>query len=243
MDINYWIVPGVLIILLAGFVQGVTSFGFALISLPLLTLFLPLQQVVPLIVILSLLTNIAILFNCYKHVIIHRIGLLVLSGIAAVPLGSYLLIYVNEAVLKVFAGAFIALVAVFMLMGKTYPVRNEKLAFVSVGLASGLLNGSISLSGPPVALFLSNQGTDKQTFRANLTVYALILNVFTISTFLYNGLLNRAVASALSWMIPAMIVGVVLGIWTGSKINEKIFKRLVLVLIMVSGVWTIVTGL
>lgn len=127
MDINYWIVPGVLIILLAGFVQGVTSFGFALISLPLLTLFLPLQQVVPLIVILSLLTNIAILFNCYKHVI--------------------------------------------------------------------------------------------------------------------NGLLNKAVVSALSWMIPAMIVGVVLGIWAGSKINEKIFKRLVLVLIMVSGVWTIVTGL
>ncbi|MNF05481.1 Sulfite exporter TauE/SafE [compost metagenome] len=73
-----------------------------------------------------------------------------------------------------------------------------------------------------------------------LTNIAILFNCYKQ---VINGLLNKAVVSALSWMIPAMIVGVVLGIWAGSKINEKIFKRLVLVLIMVSGVWTIVTGL
>ncbi|MEF2967510.1 sulfite exporter TauE/SafE family protein [Paenibacillus sp. M1] len=183
LDIQPWLVFCTLIILSASFVQGVTGFGFALVSLPLLTQFLPLRQVVPLIVILSFMTNIAILLNCYKHIVFRKISLLILAGITAAPFGSGLLLYVDDTALKIAAGILIALFAAVMLTGWTAPVRNERLGFVAVGLASGLLNGSISMSGPPVALFLSNQGMDKQTFRANLTLYALVLNAVTIASY------------------------------------------------------------
>lgn len=53
------------IIMAAGFTQSLTSFGFALIALPLLSLFLPLQQAVPIIVIFSL-------FICLTIVIPNR---------------------------------------------------------------------------------------------------------------------------------------------------------------------------
>ena len=54
-----------LIILAASFIQSLTSFGFALIALPLLSLFLPLHQAVPIIVIFSL-------FVCVLVVIPNR---------------------------------------------------------------------------------------------------------------------------------------------------------------------------
>ncbi|WP_334075502.1 MULTISPECIES: sulfite exporter TauE/SafE family protein [Paenibacillus] len=242
-DINLWTLLGMLVILLAGFVQGVTSFGFALVSLPLLFQILPVRQTVPVIVVLSLLTNISILSACYKHLAVRKVLLLILSGIAAAPFGTYLLVYISETWLKVLVGGLILLFAAIMLLGRSFPVRSEKLGFVTAGLASGLLNGSISMSGPPVALFLSNQGTDKQTFRANLTFYALVLNIVTIISYSYNGLLDKTVTSTLAWTIPAMITGVVTGIWAGSRMNERFFRKTVLVLIIISGLWTIITGI
>lgn len=242
-EINLWILLGMLVILLAGFVQGVTSFGFALVSLPLLSQILPVRQTVPVIVVLSLLTNVSILAACYKHLAVRKVLLLILTGMVAAPFGTYLLLYISETWLKIIAGALILLFAAIMLLGRSFPVGSEKLGFVTAGLASGLLNGSISMSGPPVALFLSNQGTDKQTFRANLTFYALVLNIVTILSFSYNGLLDKTVVSALVWTTPAMIIGVLAGIWAGSRMNERFFRKTVLVLIIISGLWTILTGI
>lgn len=242
-EINLWIMLGMLVILLAGFVQGVTSFGFALVSLPLLSQILPVRQTVPVIVVLSLLTNVSILAACYKHLAVRKALLLILTGMVAAPFGTYLLLYISETWLKIIAGALILLFAAIMLLGRSFPVRSEKLGFVTAGLASGLLNGSISTSGPPVALFLSNQGTDKQTFRANLTFYAMVLHIVTILSFSYNGLLDKTVVSALVWTTPAMIVGVSAGIWAGSRMNERFFRKTVLVLIIISGLWTILTGI
>lgn len=232
-----------LIILLAGFVQGLTSFGFALISMPLLAKLMPLQQAVPMVVALSLLTNIAVMYECRKHLDIKRIWLLVISSIAAAPLGTYVLLLVDEHVLQIAAGSLVVLFAVILISGKTFPIRDEKLAFVPVGAVSGLLNGSISMSGPPVALFLSNQGVGKQTFRANITAYAIILNVITISTYVYGGLIDRQALTDLSWTVPALLIGAAAGIKAGSKLQEQRFKKLALRLIIVSGIWTVISGI
>jgi uncharacterized membrane protein YfcA len=242
MDTYLIIGIAIIVILMAGFVQGVTSFGFALISMPLLTKFIPLQQVVPIVVVLSLLTNVAILINARRHVDLKKIWILILSSIAAAPVGTYLLLYVDANILKIGTGVLIVLFALALIRGFSIPVRNEKAAFIPVGLTSGLLNGSISMSGPPVALFLSNQGADKQTFRANITAYGIILNVITVCTYIFTGLLNTQVVTYISWMIPAMVIGVLLGIWAVKRINEVTFKRMALWLIIISGIWTILAG-
>lgn len=243
MDSIAVVVLGILIVLFAGFVQGLTSFGFALLSVPLLTKLFPLQQVVPLVVILSLMTNVAVLIKARHRVDLKKIWVLIASSLAAAPIGTFLLVYIDSSLLKICIGALIIGFALLILRGRSFPVQNEKLAFVPVGAASGLLNGTIGLSGPPVALFLSNQGTDKQTFRANITAYATILNAITIVTYAYSGLLNKQLGVYIGWMVPALIAGVLAGIKAVDKLNEKTFKRLALGLILVSGGWTLLSGL
>ncbi|NGM84275.1 sulfite exporter TauE/SafE family protein [Paenibacillus sp. 7124] len=205
---------------MAGFIQGLTSFGFALVSMPLLTLWLPLQETVPLVVMLSVITNIAILAGAYKDAAVRKIWVLVLSSIAAAPLGAWLLLVVDASVLKVATGLLVLAYSALLLTGKSFPVRNERFAFVPVGIASGLLNGSISMSGPPVALFLSGQGTGKAAFRANLTAYAAILNIITIVSFSQGGLLNGNVMSVFGWTVPVLLAGVWLGIKAVRRLNR-----------------------
>ena len=163
-----------------------------------------------------------------------------MSGLLAAPVGTWLLVYLDASILKLITGLLMAVVALLLFWGKSFPIRREKLAFIPVGILSGLLNGSISMSGPPVALFLSNQNVGKETFRANLTAYAVILNVITIAAFLVGGLVTPPMLSSLLWLMPAMIVGVLLGIVALRWISEQLFKRIALVLILVSGIWTVV---
>ena len=166
---------GISIILLAGFTQGLTSFGFALISVPLLSVILPISEVVPIVVLLSLGTNLIIITGSYKNIEFRKIGILVAASLLAVPLGTLALVYIAPKLIKLCVGALILIVAGLMLLGRSFPVKSERLAFIPIGLLSGFLNGSISMSGPPVALFMSNQNTKKATFRANLTIYAIIV--------------------------------------------------------------------
>ncbi|MEC0368634.1 sulfite exporter TauE/SafE family protein [Paenibacillus chibensis] len=243
MDSAFFLIVCIIVVVAAGFTQGLTSFGFALIAMPFLAKVIPLQQAVPIVVILSLCTNLMVIVDARRHVDLKKIWILILSSLAAAPLGTSLLLLLDERLLKAFAGVFIILVALLQLLGKSFPVKREKLAFVPVGILSGLLNGSISMSGPPVALFLSNQRVGKDTFRANITAYGIILNVITICTYAYSGMLIKPVFTYSLWLVPSMLIGVFIGIKAIRRLNDQWFRRIALWVIMLSGLWTVISSL
>jgi uncharacterized protein len=227
------------IVLLAGFVQGLTGFGFALVAIPLLAAVMPLNQAVPFVVILCLCTNLAVLAECRAFVDVRRIWLLILASSCAAPLGTLLLLHVEANTLRLVAGLLITAFAGLLLSGKSFPIRNDRVALVPVGILSGVLNGSISMSGPPVALFLSNQNAAKGAFRANITFFSLVLNVITILSFVANGLLTAQMTVRVACLIPAILVGVFCGTFMARKTDEQRFKKIALVLIVLSGLWTV----
>jgi len=177
------------------------------------------------------------LSQTFRRIEFRKIGILVASSLFAAPLGILALIYIVPNTIKAVAGVVIILVSCVMLMGMRFPIRSEKIALVPIGILSGFLNGSISMSGPPVALFMSNQNEDKKVFRANLTIYMTILNIFTIGIFAVSGVLTRKVLDYSVWLIPAMIVGVLVGGLLDTKISQKLFKNIALCLMLASGIW------
>jgi uncharacterized membrane protein YfcA len=241
MDLTI-IILGLLIIFLASVVQGTTGFGFALTSMPLLTILLSIHTVVPVMVVFGLSVNILILVKVWSNVKLKKIWLLIASSVIGVPLGTYLLLIIDQNILKIITGFFIVLFALVLWKGYSLKIKNEKLALIPVGFSSGLLNGSISLSGPPVVLFFTNQGEDKTSFRANLTAFALILNIITITTFFMGGLFNKEVMTYVLWFFPALFLGTFLGIKIASKVEQALFRKITLGLIILSGLSAIFTS-
>ncbi|EOC99586.1 sulfite exporter TauE/SafE family protein [Caldisalinibacter kiritimatiensis] len=174
-----------IVILLAGMVQGLTSFGFSLLSVPILSIFLPLKIIVPVLIVLSFALNSVIFYKVKEYVKLRKIVYLVVFGILATPLGTYLLLFIDEKLLQIGVGVIVTFTAVMFWLGYKVTIKNEKISLSLVGIMSGLLNGSVSLSGPPVIVFLTNQGVKKQVFRANLTSFFLILNIITIPTYFF----------------------------------------------------------
>lgn len=243
MDAAFSLTISMAIILFAGFTQGLTSFGFALIAMPFLSKIIPLNQAVPIVVFLNLCTNFLVIANCYRFIKIRKIWIMIIASLVAAPFGAWLLMYVNADILKLVTGTIIIAFALVLLFGKSFPIQDERLAFIPVGILSGLLNGSISMSGPPIALFLSNQNTDKDTFRANITFYAIALNIVTLISFFLNHLITREVATYGAYLVPAMLAGVFLGIFATRKLDDRVFKKVALLLIILSGIWTVFNAL
>lgn len=236
-------VYGGLIILIAAVAQGLTGFGFALIAVPLLSLILPLNQIVPIVVGLSLVSNLVMAWRLYKHVELKKIWLLIVFGFIGIPLGSYLLLALDAVILKMGVALFIISFAFLLLRKITFPIQNEYLAFPMVGLLSGILNGSISTSGPPLVLFLTNQGKDQQVFKANLSFYGTALNLATLVVFYFNGTLDSAVTSILLQMLVIMIVGTGVGMAVARWIDQQMFRKLVIYLLIASSISMIVGAL
>ena len=228
----------ILTILFAGFTQGLTSFGFALISMPILVKVMPLTEAVPLVVILSFFTNTILLVQTWRHIEIKKISLLIFASLIAAPIGTFLLIYMAPNVLKLIAGFIIISFSLLLMTNHTFPIKNDRVAYFPIGFMSGLLNGSISMSGPPVALFLSNQGVSKEVFRANITAFGFILNIVTITTYFSSGLVSTTLLQHIAWLLPSMIIGTIIGARSIKYINNILFKKITLVLILSSGVLT-----
>ncbi|SKC84238.1 sulfite exporter TauE/SafE family protein [Maledivibacter halophilus] len=234
---------GFIVIFSAGLVQGATSFGFSLLSVPLLGAFMPLKIIVPMLIIYSFIINSIILYKIREHLELKRISLLIIAAVVTTPIGANMLINLDESILKIMVGIIVTISAVSFYFGYKVKIKNEKLAYIPVGLVSGLLNGSISISGPPVILFLTNQSVEKQVFRATLTGFFWVLNIMTIIIFLSKKLINVQVLKFTGYLLPALIGGVFIGINFGNKVKEETFEKLTTILIIIMGILSIVSGI
>lgn len=115
---------------------------------------------------------------------------LIIAGIIGISIGTFLLISVEEETIKIFSGIVIIIFSIFQLIGFQKPVKNEKVASVIVGLISGILAGSIAISGPPVVLFLMNQNVIKNYFRVNIVIYFIVLGLIAILSMYISKILN-----------------------------------------------------
>lgn len=225
-----------IILLIAALVQGATSFGFSLIALPLLGLFFDLKVVVPTLVIFSIFLNLLILVRLRVKPNIKEIGLLATFAILFIPLGVDMLLYVDESLLKVVVGILLIVVSLIMLSGYRMTIKNKQVSYVITGILSGILNGAVSLSGPPVVVLLANDNKNKNEFRSSLTTLFLILNVVTIYLYFKNGLFSNPELTKMLFLFPFMIIGTLLGIYLGNKIDDGKFKKMVLILLLFMGV-------
>ena len=237
------IITAFVVIFCAGLIQGATSFGFSLFALPILAVFMPLKIIVPMLVIYSIIMNSIILYKIREHVKIKRILMLIIAAVIATPIGANMLINMNERVLQLIVGVIVAISALSFYFGYKIKISNEKIAYIPVGFLSGLLNGSVSLSGPPVILFLTNQGVEKQVFRATLTAYFWILNIMTTITFIYKRLISAETLQFTLYLLPALVIGVLIGIKLGNKVKEETFKKLTTVLLVCMGFLSIISAL
>jgi uncharacterized membrane protein YfcA len=230
-------------VLFAGFLRGLTGFGFALIAVPVLSVLVSPKLVVPLIVIHGLAASVPLIFGARHHAQPRRIWPLIVTGSAGVPFGSYLLLVLDADALRLMIGGVAVVSAGLLMTGFKYQVKRELLAYIPVGLASGVLQGSSGLAGPPVILFFTNQGVPPLVFRANILAFFFVQGIATVAAFTVAGLFSRDAFVLSAIFAPALLVGTYSGARFASKATAGLFKAIAITVVLLGGASAIASGL
>jgi len=229
-----------LILLFSTFVQGFTSFGFSLVSIPLLTLFLDTKVIVIMTMSYSFVINSIVIRKYYKHAQLKKILPLLVTAIIFTLVGVSFLNTVNDFVLKLIIAVLLVIVGVVNNFGIKFNLRKPELFYVPVGMISGILNGISGVSGPPVLIFLSNINLSKNEFKATLSSYFFTLNIVAITSYVYKGFYTADTFKLILQLVPFVIVGSVIGVWVSTKVNDIVFKKVINIAIPVMGIIMIV---
>mgnify|MGYP005864214857 CR=1 FL=1 len=138
---------------LASFAQGVTGFGFALIALPFLVLVVDVREAVVMSTLLGLVNVALLAVRVWRATPWRTIVWLLLGSFAGMPLGLAALVFTPEDGLRLTVGAVTVAMAIALLSGFRVPSTGA-LSELAVGVVSGVLRTSTSMSGPPVIVSL-----------------------------------------------------------------------------------------
>ncbi|WP_227940108.1 sulfite exporter TauE/SafE family protein [Alkalihalobacillus deserti] len=228
----------IIIVLLAAIMQGLTGFGFAVVAVPLLSLFLPLQTVVPLVMLVATIIVTMMTIKLWRHIQFKEMWVLLIFGIALTPLGAYLLIIIDETILKVLIAILTLVFSICLWKGLRVVIKNERMALITIGASGGLLNGSLGLAGLVIALFFNNKNEDKTSFRANLSFFNLSLTVIVVINYLLLGLIDQAVIEFSVWLLPPLIIGLFIGYKVEAILDQTRFMKVALAIIMFASLST-----
>ena len=161
------------------FVQSATGFGFALVLSPALFAVLDPVEAVSALLVLGLALNLLVLFERGRPEHVDWRGLvpvLVAAG-PGLAVGLVALTQLSKELLQVMVGVAVILAAAWQLRRRSRRVRRSASAGWLVGFLSGALTTSISVSGPPIVLWLEARGMAPEEFRASLAASFLALNL------------------------------------------------------------------
>ena len=230
-------------VFLASVVKGITAFGFNLVAASVLLFFLSPKLIVPVITLLSSLSSLYMLGSLMKHVQVKRILPLFIGGLVGIPGGVFVLVILKPDMIKILMGIVVIAFSLLFASGYRKEIKKETTAFLFIGLMSGILFGSTSLGGIPVILFFINQDCDKLTFRANLTLFYMVMGAVSFLGFFQGNLVSGEVVKYCLILLIPMTLGIAAGMKLVHRVNEKLFKQIALVTITASGIAAIITGL
>ncbi|WP_377812120.1 sulfite exporter TauE/SafE family protein [Bradyrhizobium oligotrophicum] len=205
------VLAAALSIFAAALVRGFTGFGFALTAVPLLGLFMPPTQSVPVAVCLQLLIGLGDLPRASRVCDWPSLRWLILGGVIGSPIGVLVLSLVSASAARLLialitVGAVVLLNAGFRLT--TAPARRIT---ALVGLTAGMFNGLAGMPGPPVIVYYNSGAFGRIAARASMMVFFLVSSIVATATLASFDLLDLHVAVLTALGIPVMLVGTWLG--------------------------------
>ena len=229
------VLSAAVVLLLAGFVYGCTGFGFGLIAVPALALVIAPDRAVPLTTLVSLPLSLYLLIGARRGIRPRLLALLLGGAVVATPLGAWALRSIPAEPMKAAIGLLFVVLAVVLLSGWKRPLERARAGTFAAGAAAGLMGSGAGVPGPPILLFLANQGKQKDVVRATLIAFFLCSYLLNLVAYQVAGLIDKSLATLALQTVPAALLGSGLGLLASKRLNERLFRKIALVLVALSG--------
>ena len=233
--------------LAGGFINGLAGFGTALFALGFLLQILPPVQAVGLVLVLSVFSGLQGLWIVRQQIFEHPRRLLrfILPAVIGIPVGVSSLSFIDAELLKIFIGLFMLFYGGFFALRANLPTLSGSAQMTDrlVGLIGGILGGAAGLSGAIITVWLSMRPYSKNETRAVLQPFNVSVLGLSIIMLALNGAYSLASLVHLAVIMPAGLVAAQIGIWLFKRLETPQFRRLLIIMMFVSGLILILRSL
>lgn len=224
-------------LLIAGFVQGLSGFGFGLVSMSLMPLLIGIKSAAAISTTFTLLATIVTFFRHYRDYN-WRLGFPFLLCVSiGVPIGVFFLEKASEPVLlKVLGTTMVLFAAREFLLGaenKSIP----RALVLPLGLFSGALSGAFNLGGVPSAAYAYSNPWRRGQIMAFLQVMIMLSCTLRIGFYGSFGYFSELSPRWLAAMIAPVYGTIWLGHWVLARVHPQHLRRGVFAFIGWSGLY------
>ena len=212
------------IIALASVLRGVTGFGFSVVATPLLALVLPPSVAVPVSVLLQIPAGLPIFITDWADTDFRIACIMFAASLPALIPGFYILAHASADVMRLIVGLTVVVSTIFLTSGVKLNRAPRTSELLAAGAVSGLMQGAVAMSGPPVVvLFLASSWTIARC-RATLSFFFLLLAVATLIVSFLGELLTRDAGIIAIVGLPGLLIGQVLGSHIFTRIDARRYR-------------------
>lgn len=235
---NGWIIVFVTgTVVLASFVQTTSGFAFALITMALWPMLLPIADATHLLMFSSFLVITIVTFRFRRSINLRLVIVPSLVAVVGNAAGVYLVSNAPEALMIRVLGALLIVLAVTLfLTGDRFRIKATTTSASVAGGISGIMNGMFNIPGPPIVLYYSAAIRAKEEYIATTQFFFWIALVQRMVLVLISTPVSREVSILAPYAIAGSVVGMVLGFRVFRGMSGTRVRQAVFVLMMVSGV-------
>jgi hypothetical protein len=226
-------------------VFGLTGFGAAMVAVPILVQFIPLQFVVPMLLLLDLVVTTLVGLRNRSSVSRPELLRLIPFMMVGVALGTTVLAKVESRWLLVGLGLFVLAMTARALTASS--ARMEAAAkgwSVPAGVIGGVFSALFGTGGPVYTIYLSRRLPEIDAFRSTIAAVILSSAVVRLLAFAGGGLLQQGdLWRSAAFAMPFSLAGLALGSCLRRRVSAEAVRRALLIFLCASGASVLLRGL
>ncbi|RYF43118.1 MAG: sulfite exporter TauE/SafE family protein [Comamonadaceae bacterium] len=229
---------------LAGFVQGLSGFGFGLTAMSLWAWMLDPLLAAALAVFGGLTGQVFTALTVRRGFSLRRLLPFLAGGFAGLPLGLLLLPRLDVPLFKGLLGLLLVVMCPLMYFSARLPAvsRGGRIGDGLAGAAGGFMGGLGGFTGVVPTLWCTVRGFAKDEQRGVIQNFNLAMLLATFAGYAATGLLQRAMLPLFALMVPAVLLPSLLGARLYAALSETAFRQVLLGLLTASGVALLVSA-
>lgn len=220
---------------------GGAGFAFALAASAIWLHALDPIQTTALIVACGSLLHVTLVWPIRHSISGVRLAPFLMGAVVGVPLGVVLLTYINASPLKMALGVGLAAYATYALIAPKLPVISfgGRYANAGIGFVGGILGGIGGWSGVIPTIWTQLRGWPKEVARGVYQPFILFAHLLTLTAVGLVGIDARS-WTLVALALPPLALGAYLGLKIYGRLDERRFKQMLAVLILLSGLTLLV---
>ena len=238
MEINsLFFISVVPAIVLYGIAKSGLGGSISLISVPLMTVVMPLQQALAIILPILIFSDMIAVYRFRKEFNLKILKLIVPFAAVGIIIGSLTFSYFSENLLKFIVGIMGFLFAGHYFLfkkEKTIPAKQNFLKGAICSSIAGFSSFCVHSGGTPTSLYLLPLRLKKEIYVGTRVIFFCFVNLLKLPLYIYLSMVNFDTLYQSITLFPLAVIGIFIGYKLLKIIKENLFYNIIYALILAS---------